>query len=254
LTSIDTTAQDFSTTVAGSTFTDIQAVGIYDQCKSSAAFLINFNSIQIGGVAVSSGDSYALTGSAGANGTVSPASTNVPSGGSVNFVITASNYCRIASLTTNGTPVGMSFDNNSTTTNFIWSNVQADGALVATFTNQVTADPAGTPYSWLAQYGLTNFDADAQTDIDLDGLLTWQEYIAGTVPTNSASCFRAAEGPRNVLGWNSVSGRVYNVYWTTNLMSGFQLLETNILYPQSNCTNATPDPRVNYYQVKVRLE
>ncbi|MFA7369869.1 MAG: hypothetical protein WC334_09515, partial [Kiritimatiellales bacterium] len=47
--------------------------------------------------------SYTLTGSATGNGTVSPASTNVLSGSSANFVITASNYYRIASLSTNGT-------------------------------------------------------------------------------------------------------------------------------------------------------
>jgi len=31
-------------------------------------------------------------------------------------------------------------------------------------------------------------------------------------------------------------------------------LETNILYPTNNYTNATPDSRVNHYQIKVRLE
>ena len=81
---------------------------------------------------------HTLTGSAGANGSVSPSSTNVLAGGSATFVITASNYYRIATLTTNGAAVtGMSFDNGSTTTNFTWSNVQAAGVLAATFTKQV---------------------------------------------------------------------------------------------------------------------
>ena len=56
------------------------------------------------------------------------------------------------------------------------------------------------------------------------------------------------------FSWSAVSGRIYSVYWSTNLMNGFQPLETNILYPQNSYTNATPDPRVNYYQLKVRMQ
>ncbi len=130
---------------------------------------------------------FALTTSVGANGAISPASINVLAGGSANFVITASNYYRIATLT-NGTGVtGLSFDNSSTATNFTWSNVQAAGVLAATFTNQVANDPASTPYSWLAQYGLTNYNTDAVADQDSDGLKAWQEYLADTNPTNAAS-------------------------------------------------------------------
>ena len=82
---------------------------------------------------------YLLTSSAGAHGMISPASTNVLSGGSANFVITADNHYRIATLTTNGTAVtGMSFGNSSTNASFTWSNVQAAGVLAATFVAQST--------------------------------------------------------------------------------------------------------------------
>ncbi|MEI7850419.1 MAG: leucine-rich repeat domain-containing protein [Kiritimatiellales bacterium] len=200
--------------------------------------------------------SYLLAGNGGIGGTVSPASTNVPSGDSVNFVITASNFYRIATLTTNGTAVvGMSFGNNSTTTNFIWSNVQTSGVLAATFTAQVTTEaPVDVPYEWLAKYGLTNYNTDADLDQDMDGLKAWQEYIAGTDPTNTTSCFKATQNARNIINWSAVSGRVYSVCWSTNLVKGLQPLETNILYPQGSYTNATPDPRVNYYQIKVRMQ
>lgn len=209
-----------------------------------------------GSLTIGSGVStYTLTGSAGVNGTVSPTNVVVLSGGSTNFVITAETYYRIASLTTNGVPVaGMSFDNGSTATNFTWSNVQTDGTLVATFTAQLAADPAGTPYSWLAGYGLTNYDTDAVADQDLDGLKAWQEYIAGTDPTNKASCLKVAQATRNTVTWSAVAGRVYSVYWSTNLVKGFTNLADNIGYPQSSYTNTTPDSKVNHYQVKVRLE
>jgi hypothetical protein len=200
--------------------------------------------------------SYLLAGNGGIGGTVSPASTNVSSGDSVNFVITASNYYRIATLKTNDADViGMSFDNGSTTANFIWSNVQTSGVLAATFTAQVTTNAsAEVPYEWLAGYGLTNYNTDADLDQDSDSLTTWQEYIAGTDPTNTTSCFKAAQNTRDTVSWNPVSGRIYSVYWSTNLVKGFQALETNILYPQGSYTNANPDSRINHYQIKVRLQ
>jgi hypothetical protein len=201
---------------------------------------------------------YPLTGQGSTGGSVSPVSTNVVLGNSATFAITASNYYRIVALTTNGTAVtGMSFDNNSTTTNFIWSNVQTAGALAATFTAQITTNPAASganvPYSWLAGFGLTNYEADCVLDQDLDGLKTWQEYIAGTVPTNGSSVLKAAQNTRNVVTWTAQSNRVYSVYWSTNLMKGFALKQDNIIYPTNNFTNSTPDSRVNHYQIKVRL-
>jgi hypothetical protein len=117
-----------------------------------------------------------------------------------------------------------------------------------------TNAPATVPYEWLAGYGLTNYNTDAVTDQDLDGLTAWQEYIAGTNPTNTTSCLKAAQATRNTISWSPVSGRIYSVYWSTNLMKGFQPLETNILYPQSSYTNTTPDFRLNHYQIKVRLQ
>ena len=197
---------------------------------------------------------YALTGNVtGGNGTVTPSSTNVVYGSNADFVVTASNYYRIATLETNGSAVtGISFDNSSTTTNFTWSNVQAAGTLAATFTVQVVTNAANTPYEWLVGYGLTNYEADATNDVDLDGLATWQEYVAGTDPTNKASCLRVTENPRNVVGWNAISGRLYNVYWTTNLMNGFQPLETNIPWTRGSFTNQTTVPR-GFYKIDVRM-
>ena len=116
----------------------------------------------------------------------------------------------------------------------------------------------GTPHWWLAQYGLTNsgatFDQAETNDFDSDGLNNWQEYIAGTDPTNAVSVLKAAQTTRNVISWSAVSGRIYSVYWSTNLLKGFTNLNNNILYPTNNYTNATPDLRLNHYQIKVRMQ
>jgi hypothetical protein len=172
------------------------------------------------------------------------------------FVITASNYYRISSVFTNGGNIGVVFNNNSTNYTFIWSNALAAGTGTVFFVEQVTTNcPAQVPYEWLASYFVTNdYNASANADQDVDGLKTWQEYIAGTVPTNKASVFAAAQSNRNVVTWSPVTGRIYSVYWTTNLVKGFTNLNNNIPYPQSGYTNATPDPRVNHYQIKVRMQ
>lgn len=127
-------------------------------------------------------------------------------------------------------------------------------SVTATYitTGQYTAN--GTPHSWLDRYGLTNHIADDVLDQDMDGLQAWQEYIAGTDPTNAVSCLTVAQTARNVASWNAVSGRVYSVHWSTNLAQGFTALNTNVLYPQNSYTNEAPDSRVNLYQVKVRME
>ena len=204
-----------------------------------------------------------LTGSAGTNGAVSPTNAIVLPGGSTNFVITAGNYYRIATLTQNGTNVaGMSFDNNSTITNFTWSNVQASGVLAATFTARVTTNPAtsgvNVPYEWLASYGLTNggatFDEAAVLDPDSDGLKTWQEYVAGTSPADANAVLKAIQNSRNTISWNAVSGRVYSVYFSTNLMNSFQPLATNIPWTAGVFTDTVYNAqRQLFYKVNVQL-
>jgi hypothetical protein len=260
-----------NTTVSnGSTFAVLQnwAGGTYTGATITAVGLDAGLSLDTGTLAsngsftvVSASSSHTLTGSAGVHGAVTPSSTNVASGGSADFVVTADSYYRIASLTTNGTDVvGMSFDNNSTAAGFTWSNVLADGTLAATFTAQVSTDPAGTPHSWLAQYGLTNYEADAVADADGDGLLSWQEYIAGTNPTNSASgLWLVSAGTTaqsaTIVRWPSVSGRFYNLSRTTNLLEPFTVPagagNMPATPPENVYTNPVQDSDSAFYRISI---
>ncbi len=81
-------------------------------------------------------------------------------------------------------------------------------------------DDDGIPNSWEDTYygGETNAIA---TNLCANGINTILEaYIAGLNPTNANSTFMLG-GFGNILQWSNVSERIYTVYWTSNLLSGF---------------------------------
>jgi hypothetical protein len=66
----------------------------------------------------------------------------------------------------------------------------------------------GTAVAWLQAHGLTNYASPSvaeDTDSDGDGLMAWEEYIAGTDPTNAHSCFAVRDiqyhGSSNAVVW-----------------------------------------------------
>jgi hypothetical protein len=121
---------------------------------------------------------------------------------------------------------------------------------------QPDSDTDGIPDSWALQYfgGITNAIPNA---ICSNGINTVREaYLAGLNPNNKDARFGITEhkpGINGTLGWNAVSGRVYSVYWTTNLMTGFQCLESNIPWTRGSFTNSAAVP-CGYYKIDVRLE
>jgi hypothetical protein len=89
-------------------------------------------------------------------------------------------------------------------------------------------------YAWLQQYNLpinTNTDF---SDADGDGMSNFQEWQAGTVPTNSLSVLRLSSPVLNgsglVVTWQSVSNRTYFIERSINLSTpgSFLTLATNI--------------------------
>ncbi|MDF7808805.1 hypothetical protein P4E94_15255 [Pontiellaceae bacterium B12219] len=107
----------------------------------------------------------------------------------------------------------------------IWSFAFADSDNDGTNdTLQVIADPGttanGTPILWLYEYGLDA--ADDIIDNDGDGMLTWEEYIAGTDPMNENSVLKVTSmgsiGTDYVLTWQSVAGKSYSIITNTGLV------------------------------------
>lgn len=108
---------------------------------------------------------------------------------------------------------------NSTTLTLMMSRPRT---VTGNFAPNITANTE-TPEWWLAQYGLTNFNADVLTDLDLDGVKTWEEYIAGTDPTNRNSMLlvdcNVLPNGRRTLSWFGIQGRVYTLEYIVSLQT-----------------------------------
>ena len=119
-------------------------------------------------------------------------------------------------------------------------------------------DSDGLPDEWEEQHygGATNAVA---TNLCANGVNTVLEaYIAGLNPTNAQSRFLLSSvfSPQSsVLSWDSVSGRVYSVWWTSNLLSSFQPLETNLPWTEMPYTDTNhPGEGQGFYKIEVELE
>jgi hypothetical protein len=90
------------------------------------------------------------------------------------------------------------------------------------------------PYPWLLQCGLPTDGSADFTDPDGDGLNNWQEWRAGTIPTDALSALRmlsAVPGPSGVsVTWQSVANRSYLVQRAAALGAppAFLTIQSNI--------------------------
>lgn len=128
--------------------------------------------------------------------------------------------------------------------------------------------PEMIPHNWL----LTNFpalvtDNDYETAAldhgDDDTMLTWEEFVADTSPTNSSDFFNisdttvATNQSDMILHWDSVVGRLYSVYGSSNLMTTWP---TTAVYQvrgdgtQKAYTNTAGPGEAMFFRVGVKLE
>lgn len=99
----------------------------------------------------------------------------------------------------------------------------SDHTLYAKWTPILTSQ--GVPWFWLDSYGIVSsgdFEAAAETDSDVDGYLAWQEYLAGSDPTNKTSVLKAmigVDGSNPLISWSPDlrPNRIYTVVGKTNL-------------------------------------
>jgi hypothetical protein len=104
---------------------------------------------------------------------------------------------------------------------------------VQTNANQ-SAGASVISYAWLQQYGLPTDGSADFADPDGDGLNNWQEWRAGTNPTNALSVLRMLSAVRTstntIVTWQSAPDRQYLLQRSTNLAAHppFQTIATNL--------------------------
>jgi hypothetical protein len=121
----------------------------------------------------------------------------------------------------------------------------------------------GIPDSWRLRYFLTlnNWLSQTNADADGDGRDNLQEYLAGTDPTDSESCFKnispdqgAAQLPNDcVISWPSASGKQYVIERSPSLSTP---IWTSIATNSGNGTvmefHDTAGGGIRYYRVRVQ--
>jgi uncharacterized repeat protein (TIGR02543 family) len=172
-------------------------------------------------------NTYTVTFDAQGGTTPLPASTSVTYG---------STYGTLATTTRTGYTFGGWWTGTGGTGTQVLSTttvtITAPQTLYAKWTATVTTTtPVPVPYTWLDQYPLLlslasgDYEAMALADVDGDGQMAWQEFVAGTVPTNRESVFMSRISLSNGVPWvtwtpDLGTARVYNVEGRTNLTEG----------------------------------
>lgn len=198
---------------------------------------------------------YRLNTEAGAHGSVSVSDQWIRAGITTSITAIANQYYHFTNWTggvTGGavyaSPLALMMDQPKAVTAYF-----ADNLTTNTF----------TPEAWLANYGYTDFAVDAVRDPFGKGMKIWQEYIAGTDPTNAQDMFKV-ESITNEAGFLALTflgrtGRLYSAYCESNLVTG---TEWGVLGVYSNIVGSNvvieitdPDslPVQRFYRVGVRL-
>jgi hypothetical protein len=115
-------------------------------------------------------------------------------------------------------------------------------------------------YGWLQQYGFPTDGSADYTDADGDGMNNWQEWIAGTDPTDASSLLRISSlkisSTNCTVTWPAVTNRAYNLQRSTNLTAGtgFLNIQSNLRAFATNVLTATDSIGTNKGPFFYRLQ
>ena len=112
---------------------------------------------------------------------------------------------------------------------------------------------------WLWNWYLPTDISSDSADPDADGMNNWQEWRAGTAPTDPVSALRMLSLARNASGmtvsWQSVNNVTYYLQRSTNPASSFASIKSNIVGQAGVTTNkdtTLTGPGPFYYRVGVQ--
>lgn len=166
-------------------------------------------------------------------GSVAPTNGAYPQGTNLQLIATPAAYYRFNAWT------GDVSGTNNPLAIALNSNLIAQALFAEVLTTNFP-----TPHWWLAANGYTNDFESAVVSIGANGHPLWQSFVAGLDPNDPGSRLllgvATADGGTNlVLSWNTVTGRVYSVWSSTNLPLGFSPLDggTNLPWTMQSITN-----------------
>jgi hypothetical protein len=164
-------------------------------------------------------------------------------------------------LQTNSPCINAGINSAVSSTTDLDGNPRIAGGTVDIGAYELQAPASTISYVWLQQYGLPTDGTADSLDTDGDGMTNWQEWRAGTNPTNALSVLRitpvSARGAVATLRWPSVSGITYSLERSTNLMvqPAFLPVQTNIAGTGGQITisdtNSTPSAPA-FYRLSVQ--
>jgi hypothetical protein len=264
--------------------------GACQSMLNNCALIANVAGGKIGGGALSSALNNCLLvlniagqggGISGCSATNSIIYYNVAATGGSNFYGSILNYCcttpwtnGIGNITNEPTFVNLvggdfhlqsnspciNAGNNSYVTNTtdLDGNPRIAGGTVDIGAYEFQSPASIISYAYLQQYGLPTDGSADNLDSDGDGLKNWQEWKAGTIPTDATSLLQLASPSSSVSGvtvtWQSVTNVIYYLQCSTNLPA-FTSIQSNIVgqagstsYTDTTATNNVP----YFYRVGVQ--
>ncbi len=115
------------------------------------------------------------------------------------------------------------------------------------------------PDGWENKYFGGIADCKPLLDTDLDGQNNFQEWIAGTDPTNKDSAFSISSVSVSTnalhvfLTWPTLPNRQYDVYRASNIAGPYLPLGSNLPFTRSNYSDTSSTTR-GFYRVNAKLE